>query len=82
MGQLSTIRNVCDIKGMTPTTSAPEASALPEIEVPAWAWVIVAVAAMAIYLITLENGAVLGHAANTVHEFFHHGRHLAAVPCH
>ena len=52
------------------------------IEVPAWAWLVVAFAMFAMYLVTLENGALLGSAANTLHEFFHHGRHFGAVPCH
>jgi hypothetical protein len=67
---------------MTTTTSASDASTIPEIAVPAWAWVIVALSAMAIYLVTLENGALLGDAAANLHELFHDGRHLAAVPCH
>ena len=56
--------------------------AIAPIEVPAWAWLVVAAAVFAIYLVTLENGALLGTTANTLHEFFHHGRHFGAVPCH
>ena len=60
----------------------PSANVVPHIDVPAWAWLVVALASFAIYLVTLENGAVLGSVANTMHEFFHDGRHLGAVPCH
>ncbi|MDW3177573.1 MAG: CbtB-domain containing protein [Acidimicrobiia bacterium] len=56
--------------------------ALAPIEVPAWAWLVVAFAVFAIYMVTLENGALLGATANTLHEFFHNGRHFGAVPCH
>ena len=55
---------------------------VPNVEVPAWAWMVVLAAAVAIYLVTLENGAFLGSAAETLHEFFHDGRHFIAVPCH
>lgn len=43
---------------------------------------VVLAAAVAIYFVTMENGALLGSAAQTLHEFFHDGRHFAAVPCH
>lgn len=56
--------------------------AITPIEVPAWAWLVVALAVFAIYMVTLENGALLGATANTLHEFFHNGRHFGAVPCH
>jgi len=64
------------------TIAAPQLNTLPEIAVPAWAWAVVAMAALAIYLVTLENGAFLGTFANTLHEFMHDGRHFAGVPCH
>ncbi len=47
-----------------------------------WAWVLVVLAAVVSYFVMLENGAVLSHAAQTLHEFFHDGRHFAGVPCH
>jgi len=62
--------------------SSPVAYALPEFKVPAWAWGVVALAASAIYFVTLDNGVALGSAASTLHEFFHDGRHFSAVPCH
>ena len=56
--------------------------AVERIEVPAWAWLLVALAAVAIYAMSMDNGAVLGHAASQAHEFFHDARHFLAVPCH
>lgn len=61
---------------------ASEISVLPEFHVPAWAWAVVALAATVIYFVTLENGAAIGSAAETLHEFFHDGRHFSAIPCH
>ncbi|MDQ6928576.1 MAG: CbtB-domain containing protein [Actinomycetota bacterium] len=52
------------------------------IRVPVWAWLVVALAMLAIYTLTLENGATLKAAATTVHELFHDGRHFLGVPCH
>lgn len=68
---------------MTTAQTVPYSDAtVLDISVPAWAWAVVAVAAGAIYMLTLANGAVLGEAATTLHELFHDGRHLASVPCH
>ncbi|MDC0359359.1 CbtB-domain containing protein [Acidimicrobiales bacterium] len=55
---------------------------VPEVQVPAWAWLVVAFSLFAIYMVTLENGALLGSTANYLHEFMHDGRHFGAVPCH
>jgi len=50
--------------------------------VPLWTWLIVAVALMAVYALTLENGATLRTGASVIHELFHDGRHILGVPCH
>ena len=50
--------------------------------VPLWSWLIVALALIAVYALTLENGATLRAGAHVVHELFHDGRHLLGVPCH
>ena len=50
--------------------------------VPAWAWIVVALAAVAAYALTLENGVVLRAGAEVLHELFHDTRHLLGVPCH
>jgi hypothetical protein len=61
---------------LTSTTETP-------ISVPIWAWFLVATAVALTYLLTMENGGVLGHvAAEYVHEVFHDARHFAGVPCH
>ncbi len=50
--------------------------------VPLWSWLIVAVALVAVYALTLENGATLRSGTTVVHELFHDGRHFLGVPCH
>ena len=58
-------------------------AATPEvIAVPAWAWLVLALALATIYALTMENGATLRAGATVVHELFHDGRHLLGVPCH
>lgn len=50
--------------------------------VPLWAWLAVALAVLAAYAVTLENGMVLRAGADVVHELFHDGRHFLGLPCH
>lgn len=52
------------------------------IAIPAWTWAVLALALLALYALTLENGATLRAGARVLHEFFHDGRHFLAVPCH
>ncbi len=52
------------------------------IRVPVPAWVGVVLATAIIYLMLQENGAVLAQSWETLHEFFHDGRHVLGVPCH
>lgn len=59
----------------------------PELEqlrvpVPAWTWLVVALATAVVYALTLENGATLRAGASVLHEFFHDARHFISVPCH
>ncbi|MEN3314327.1 MAG: hypothetical protein V7605_561 [Acidimicrobiaceae bacterium] len=50
--------------------------------VPVWSWLVVALALVAVYALTLENGATLSSGATVIHELFHDGRHFLGVPCH
>lgn len=52
------------------------------IPVPAWALLAVALATLAIFALTLENGLLLGARAEQLHELFHDARHFVGVPCH
>lgn len=56
--------------------------AIERVHVPLWAWLVVLGAALAVYLMSFDNGMALRSAASTVHEFFHDGRHFLGVPCH
>lgn len=65
------------------TTTLDGASAtLERIQIPAWAWLVLAFALATIYALTMENGATLRAGATVLHELFHDGRHMLGVPCH
>jgi hypothetical protein len=63
------------------TTIAEPFGAEP-VAVPAWAWLVLALALATVYALTMENGGALKAGATVLHEFFHDGRHFLAVPCH
>ena len=52
------------------------------IALPAWIWLVAAMAVMAIYVLAMDNGVALANGASTVHELFHDARHFVGVPCH
>lgn len=59
-----------------------DALVVERVHVPVWTAVAVALAVLAIYALTMENGLVLGARAEQVHELFHDARHFVGVPCH
>ncbi len=58
--------------------TAPVTAATP---VPVSAWVLAAIVVAWISYALMGSSLDLG-AWNALHEFFHDGRHLLAVPCH
>lgn len=59
-----------------------DTASLERSQVPVWAWLVLLMAAFAVYLVTLDNGLALRGVAHQAHEFFHDGRHFLGVPCH
>jgi len=51
------------------------------IQVPTWAFAVAVVAMMLAYVALQENGLLVS-SWMTVHEFFHDGRHALGFPCH
>lgn len=81
--RLVPVTGVCDTACMeTHAVPAPAVPAFEEIDIPVWAWALVALAVLVSYFVMLENGAALSQGAETLHEFFHDGRHFVGVPCH
>lgn len=53
------------------------------VHVPAWAWLLAALAVLTLFVVSQENGALLGAgAAEYLHELTHDARHALGVPCH
>jgi hypothetical protein len=50
--------------------------------IPAWAYLVAALALVALYLMLQDNGTMLARVAPYVHEFTHDGRHVLGMPCH
>jgi hypothetical protein len=67
---------------MTSSPHAEPTRTAIRISVPAWAWALALLGLFVLYLVAQDNGAVLGAAGSTVHEFFHDARHALGVPCH
>jgi cobalt transporter subunit CbtB len=63
------------------TTTITETRQAPAIHVPLWAWLALVVAMLGAYVMLQENGLVLSQW-ETLHEFFHDGRHALGFPCH
>ena len=57
-------------------------TAVERIAIPAWTWLVLALAMATVYALALENGAALQSGATVLHELFHDGRHFLGVPCH
>ena len=55
---------------------------LAPVRVPLTAWLAAAVAALMLYVMLQENGALLASSCEALHELFHDGRHLVGVACH
>ncbi|BCB88939.1 CbtB domain-containing protein [Phytohabitans suffuscus] len=58
--------------------AAPEVS-VTAIRVPVTAWLIVAFALLAVFVLLQLNSTAF---AEQIHEFTHDGRHALGVPCH
>jgi len=52
------------------------------VAVPVWAWLVVALAILPLFAITMSNSAVLARGGTVLHELFHDARHFVGVPCH
>ena len=65
-------------------------TATPELEVPSipvaqlapWAAFVFLIAAIVLFFISADQGAVSIPAGTAIHEWVHDGRHLLGFPCH
>lgn len=59
-----------------------DALVVERIHVRAWTLLVMAMAVLALYALTMDNGLLLGARAEQLHELFHDARHFVGVPCH
>ena len=64
---------------MTATASSTPGT-VAAIPIPLWSWAVLLVALVASFLMLQENGLLLSQW-ETLHEFFHDGRHALGFPC-
>lgn len=55
---------------------------IPARKIAPWALGAFALAAVVVYFVGLEQGALSIVSSDYVHEFVHDARHLAGLPCH
>ena len=60
-------------------TAAPEVGV--HVDVPVWAWFVMALALFGSYVMLQENGWIMSNWM-MIHELFHDGRHALGFPCH
>lgn len=60
------------------STTRPTGAA---IQIPTWAFFVALLAMSLAYVVLQENG-ILINSWMTIHEFFHDGRHALGFPCH
>jgi hypothetical protein len=65
-----------------PITGAAEIPAIPLRELLPWLLLTALVAALTIFFISADQGAISIPSGTAIHEWVHDGRHLLAFPCH
>ena len=55
---------------------------IPVREIWPWALFMAVIGLFLLYLVGLDQGVTNLFGGETIHEFFHDGRHMLAFPCH
>ncbi|MGI9083815.1 MAG: CbtB domain-containing protein [Aeromicrobium sp.] len=70
--------------------ASPVIGTVPEVEIPSipvadlapWAAFVFLAAAVVLFFISADQGAISIPAGTAIHEWVHDGRHLLGFPCH
>jgi hypothetical protein len=65
-----------------PTSPGVEVPSIPLGQIAPWAVLFGLLAALVIFFVTADQGAVSIPSGNAIHEWVHDGRHLLGYPCH
>lgn len=64
------------------TTPEAEIPSIPVAKLAPWAIFFFLAAAIVLFFISADQGAVSIPSGNAIHEWVHDGRHLLGFPCH
>jgi hypothetical protein len=62
--------------------SAPIIPTIPLRELAPWAFLFGLLAALVVFFVSADQGAVSIPSGTAIHEWVHDGRHLLGYPCH
>ncbi len=65
-----------------PLPGAVEIPTIPMRELLPWLLMVALLAAITIFFISADQGAISIPSGNAIHEWVHDGRHLLGYPCH
>ncbi len=65
-----------------PASHLVEVPQVPVAEVGPWALLFGLLAALVLFFVSADQGAVSIPAGSAIHEWVHDGRHLLGYPCH
>ena len=65
-----------------PVAGAAEIPTIPLRELLPWLLMAALVAALTVFFISADQGAISIPSGNAIHEWVHDGRHLLGYPCH
>jgi hypothetical protein len=65
-----------------PLSGSVEIPTIPLRELLPWLLMIMLLAAITIFFVSADQGAISIPSGNAIHEWVHDGRHLLGYPCH
>lgn len=65
-----------------PAAPTVEIATIPVRELLPWLLMAALMAALTIFFVSADQGAISIPAGNAIHEWVHDGRHLLGYPCH
>jgi hypothetical protein len=74
--------SVTSIPALGPISGAVEIPTIPVGRIAPWALFTFLLAAIVVFFISADQGAISIPAGTAIHEWVHDGRHLLGFPCH
>jgi hypothetical protein len=74
--------SVTSIPASSPISGTVEIPSIPVGRIAPWALFTFLLAAIVVFFISADQGAISIPAGTAIHEWVHDGRHLLGFPCH